>query len=150
VRSARAAVEVPLEPEQARALWTDLGRWASFVEGFGHVVEKRGEWPGEGAAVVWQSGPGGRGRVTEKVLVSGPDGFHVRVSEQALHGEQRVSFEPLNGGTQVELALEYELTRRGPLRRLTDALFIRRALRDAMRRTLRRYAVEAEEEAEGD
>jgi hypothetical protein len=49
--------------------------------------------------------------------------------------------------SEVELSLEYELARYGPLRGLADALFIRRALRDALRRTLYRFAVEAEEEA---
>ena len=43
--------------------------------------------------------------------------------------------------------LEYELTKYGPLGGLADAIFIRRALRDALRRTLCRFAVEAEEEA---
>jgi hypothetical protein len=49
--------------------------------------------------------------------------------------------------SEVELSLEYELARYGPLRGLADALFIRRALRDALRRTLYRFAIEAEEEA---
>ena len=47
----------------------------------------------------------------------------------------------------MELRLDYELTRYGPARALADVLFIRRALRDALRRTLRRFAVEADEEA---
>jgi hypothetical protein len=45
------------------------------------------------------------------------------------------------------LELEYELTGAGPLAALTDALFIRRALRDMLRRTVSRFAVEAQEEA---
>ena len=49
--------------------------------------------------------------------------------------------------SEVELSLEYELARYGPLRGLADALYIRRALRDALRRTLYRFAIEAEEEA---
>jgi hypothetical protein len=48
----------------------------------------------------------------------------------------------------VELSLEYELTRYGPLGGIADALFIRRALRDSLRRTLYRFSIEAEEEAE--
>jgi hypothetical protein len=43
--------------------------------------------------------------------------------------------------------LEYELTRYGPLSGVADALFIRRALRDSLRRTLFRFGLEAEEEA---
>ncbi len=47
----------------------------------------------------------------------------------------------------MELRLEYELARSGPLRGVADVLFIRRALRDSLRRTLDRFAVEVEEEA---
>jgi hypothetical protein len=50
-------------------------------------------------------------------------------------------------GSRVELSLEYTLTKYGPLGGLADAIFIRRALRDSLQRTLARFAVEAEEEA---
>ena len=43
--------------------------------------------------------------------------------------------------------LDYTLTEGGPLSGITDLLFIRRALTDAIRRTLRRFATEAAEEA---
>ena len=43
--------------------------------------------------------------------------------------------------------LQYELTSESPLSGVTDLLFIRRALRDALGRTLRRFAVEAQDEA---
>jgi hypothetical protein len=148
-RTVEVATVVPLAPPRARALWTDLRRWPSFVEGFAHVVEVRGEWPADGAQVVWKSTPGGRGRVTEKVVDDSPGCFATRVSEEALQGEQRARFTPAEeGGARVELRLEYELSQGGPLRPVSDLLFIRRALRDALRRTLRRYAVEAAEEAE--
>ena len=57
-----------LEPEAALALWTDPSRWATFVEGFARVLERDEDWPAEGAKVVWESMPDGRGRVTEKVV----------------------------------------------------------------------------------
>ena len=146
-RTARAATVVQLAPEAALALWTDLERWPTFVEGFARTLEKSGDWPSEGARVVWESGPGGRGRVTEKVLQHGTGRFATRISEDALQGRQSVSVTEDADGTRVELSLEYELTKYGPLRALADVLFIRRALRDALRRTLRRYTVEAEEDA---
>lgn len=148
-RSVQAAAVVPLAPEQARSLWTDTGRWASFVEGFGHVAELKGEWPDRGAQVVWTSTPGGRGRVTEKVVDDSAARFATRISEEAMQGEQSATFAPgEEGGTRVDLRIDYELSKRGPFQALSDALFIRRALRDALRRTLRRYTVEAAEEAE--
>ena len=52
-----------------------------------------------------------------------------------------------DGGAEVRLSLQYELTGDNPFNPVTDMLFIRRALRDALGRTLRRFAVEAQEEA---
>ena len=62
-----AAAEVALGPEAATALWRDPRRWSGFVEGFQRVEDQTPEWPAEGGKVVWVSGEGGRGRVTEKV-----------------------------------------------------------------------------------
>ena len=45
------------------------------------------------------------------------------------------------------IELSYRLQKGGPLRALTDVLFIRRALADALARTLRRFATEAAEQA---
>ena len=104
------------------------------------------EWPEAGAKVVWESGPGGRGRVTEKVIESGAAALRDEGLEERLVGTQAFRAEPAEGGALVEVELEYELTSESPLRGVTDVLFIRRALRDALRRTLRRFKVEAEEE----
>jgi hypothetical protein len=145
-RTVKAAAALQVAPEAALALWTDVRRWPTFVEGFAHVVEASRDWPGEGARLVWQSNPSGRGRVTEKVVERGPRSLKTQVYEDALVGEQTVTFEPAEEGARVELRLEYELARSGPLSALADVLFIRRALRDSLRRTLGRFAVEAEED----
>jgi hypothetical protein len=147
LRSARAQAAVALAPAEAMELWTDVRRWPSFVEGFGHVESVDREWPQSGSTVVWHSGPAGRGRVTEKVLEAGPDRFATQVFEEALMGTQTFRVEPGEQGTRTELVLDYDLARSGPARWLADVIFIRRALRDALRRTLRRFAVEAEEDA---
>ena len=144
-----AVRHVDLDPERAWALWTDVRRWPTFIEGFGHVLEQSGEWPGQGARVVWQSTPGGRGRVTEKVTASQRGTtFATRVFEEALNGTQLVRFQSGEAGrARVELRLDYELARRGPLQAVADVLFIRRALNQALTRTLARFATEATEEA---
>jgi hypothetical protein len=141
-----AARVVPLTPEGTLRLWVDTSRWPTFVEGFARVLEVSDDWPAEDAKVVWESIPGGRGRVTEKVVANGPGRFATQVFEDAFAGEQAVSVSEDAEGARVELILDYELSRYGPLRAVADVLFIRRALRDAMRRTLRRFAVESEEE----
>ena len=144
--TARAAGVVGLTPEAALALWADPGRWATFVEGFARTIEVSPEWPAAGAKVVWESGPEGRGRVTERVLEHAPGRFTTQVFEDALNGRQAMTVSEHVEGARVEVELEYELTKYGPLSKVADVIFIRRALRDSLRRTLRRFAVEAEEE----
>jgi Polyketide cyclase / dehydrase and lipid transport len=147
VRTAYARGRLPLAPEAAIGLWADVGRWASFVEGFGRTVEHSPGWPAEGERVIWESTPGGRGRVTEKVVESAGDRFSTMVFEDALMGRQTLLAVPVPEGSEVELSLEYTLNKWGPLSGVADVLFIRRALRDALRRTLARLTVEAEDEA---
>jgi hypothetical protein len=147
VRTATAEAEVRLAPEAALRLWTDLSRWPTFVEGFARVVEVDPGWPGEGSRVIWESIPSGRGRVTEKVIENAPGEFATMVFEDRLSGRQALRAIESEGGARLELALEYTLTSYGPLGPLADAIFIRRALRDSLRRTIQRFEVEAEEEA---
>jgi hypothetical protein len=147
-RRAEATAQVVLAPEEATALWRDLRRWPGFVEGFQRVDQAAEDWPAEGAKVVWVSVSGGRGRVTEKVVASGPTSFATRVHEERLHGTQTAAFAPgPAGGASARLTLEYELAGENPLKGVTDLLFIRRALRDSLARTLQRFAVEAQDEA---
>ena len=157
MRRASARGPLPLGPADALRLWSDVERWPSFVEGFARRVELTDSWPEPGGRVVWESTPDGRGRVTEAVKENEPDRFSTQVYEKALTGVQTLRALPANDGTEgagsagagseVELSLEYELTRYGPLSGLADALFIRRALRDSLKRTLYRFSVEAEDEA---
>jgi hypothetical protein len=148
LRTARAEAEVPLTPEAALRLWTDVSRWSSFVEGFARLVELDPGWPAEGSRVIWESVPAGRGRVTEKVTEGDPGRFATLVFEDRLAGRQTFRAIESEGGARVELSLEYTLTKYGPLGALADVIFIRRALRDSLRRTLTRFGVEAREDAE--
>jgi Polyketide cyclase / dehydrase and lipid transport len=146
--AAHDAATVALAPEPAFELWTDLSRWATFVDGFGHVDRVDDSWPAEGAKLVWRSGPSGRGTVTERVVASELGARLVtQVYDERMSGTQAVRFTPAEGGSRVDLELEYTLNRAGPLAPITDLLFIRRAQLDSLRRTLRRFATEAAEEA---
>jgi Polyketide cyclase / dehydrase and lipid transport len=147
LRTAVADASVPLPPRHALELWADLDRWASFVEGFARVLERSPGWPGVDERVVWESIQGGRGRVTEKVVENAGNRFSTMVFEDALMGRQTLQATPSPDGARVRLTLDYTLTKYGPFGAVADALFIRRALRDALRRTLFRFSVEAEEEA---
>ena len=64
-----AAITLPdVRIADAEALWYDLERWPSFVEGFKHVVIVGGGWPAVGAVLFWECGTDGRGRVTRAGL----------------------------------------------------------------------------------
>jgi hypothetical protein len=139
----RAGVDVPDAPEDVEGLWYDLNRWPAFMDGFHHLEKAEGGWPATGGRLVWQSTPAGRGRVVERVLEQEPGrGQAVEVEDPRLRGTQRVAFAPLEDGTAVDLELDYELKQRTPVQPLVDLLFIRRALRDSLRRTLSRFARE--------
>jgi len=124
-------------PGEAEALWHDPDRWPAWVDGFGHVVSIDEAWPAPGATAVWDSRPGGRGRVHEPGI-----GHSVEVHDERLRATQSVSFEALDGGVGTILELDYALAAAGPLTALSDLLFIRRALRDSLARTLARFGHE--------
>ncbi len=130
--------------DEAARLWFDLRRWPSFVDGFGTMALWHGEWPQPDARVVWDSLRNGRGRCVEQVLEYEPGVTQlVRVEDPQLTGTQRVQFAAVDGGCVIRLELEYELKRDAGLGAvLADLLFVRRALGDALRWTLRRFAVE--------
>ncbi len=155
---ARAATIVELSPADALERFADVERWSSFVDGFARPLELSPAWPVTGSEVTWESTPGGRGRVHERVEAyeapppapdvapqSTPGRLVMRVEDESLTGTQTATFAPHEHGTRIDVELDYELTRGGALSGLTDALFIRRAIRDSLRRTVSRFAGEAGE-----
>jgi Polyketide cyclase / dehydrase and lipid transport len=138
-----ATVTVPGRVADAEELWYDKHRWAAWVDGFGHVIKLDGEWPQPGARLLWDSPPKGRGRVVERVTAYEPRAGHtLDVEDERLQGTQTVTFEPVGDDVRITLVLEYELKQRQPLTPLIDLLFIRRALRASLTRSLNRFAHE--------
>ena len=134
-----ASVVAPGSVADAEALWYDLNRWPAFVDGFAAVVERDLQWP-EAGKLVWRSTPHGRGTVHERVTELGVSEFH----DDRLAGTQRVSFEPQGEHTRVMLEMEYRIHEPNALTPIVDLLFVRRAIRDALRRTVVRFARERE------
>ena len=147
---ARASIELPAQVSTAEALWYDVERWPTFVDGFGHVAKLEGDWPRAGARLVWDSVPAGRGRVAETVTsYEVRAGQTVGVEDERITGTQTVTFTPKpEGACEVTLELRYSLKQGGPLSPVVDALFIRRAFSDALRRTLARFRRELRADAE--
>ncbi|MDX6697985.1 MAG: hypothetical protein QOE65_1382 [Solirubrobacteraceae bacterium] len=144
-----AQIEVDAEPAAVEALWYDLRRWPSFVDGFAHVAKEEGGWPAAGGKLVWDSTARGRGRVVERVSSQDPgEGQAVEFEDPRMRGTQEVRFTPLADGTAVALQLDYRLKDANPLTPLVDLLFIRRSVRDSLRRTLTRFARELDADAD--
>jgi Polyketide cyclase / dehydrase and lipid transport len=143
VGKASASISVPGRAVEVERLWYDTHRWPAWIDGFGHLVELEGGWPGRGARVVWESAPGGRGRVQE--LVTAYElrmGQTLEVEDGKMTARQRVAFEPGLEKTGIKLTLEYEIKDRTPLTPIVDLLFVRRAMAESLRRTLARFSVE--------
>jgi hypothetical protein len=142
-----ARVDVPGQASAAEALWYDHRRWPAFVDGCKHVALVEGDWPATGARVVWDSYPGGRGRVMEQVVgYEARVGQSLAVEDEQIRGTQRVSFTPHSEGVTVSLELDYELKRPRGKFGAFDLLFVRRPQREALERTLRRFAREVQAE----
>lgn len=141
----RAQINVPGRISDAEALWYDTRRWPSFVDGFHHVVKGLEGWPAEGT-LVWDSTPGGRGRVMERIVSYEPRvGQSVAVEDEQISGTQSISFVARpQDRVEVTLELSYAIKDRkgGPLFTIVDVVFIRPRQREALARTLARFSRE--------
>ncbi len=140
MRSVQAVQTFAASVADAERCWYDTSGWELWVDGLDRVVQTRAPWPMVGGGVTWESGPAGRGLVTETVATYLPaDGQTVEVSDDSLSGRQSVAFTASGDGVQVTLSLEYRVNRRSPVTPLIDALFIRRAMAASLSRTLARF-----------
>jgi hypothetical protein len=149
VSRVRASIAVPALASEAEALWYDTARWPTFIDGLHHIARLEGDWPHAGARVLWDSNPGGRGRVQERVIAyAAREGQTLEVEDEKIRGTQRIAFTPTETGVTVTLELRYELKDAKPGMPLIDLLFIRRPQREALERTLRRFRTEVTAERE--
>ena len=127
---------------EAERCWYDTAGWPDWVDELARVLFVEGPWPAAGAVVMWESGPAGRGRVTERVIEhEALEGQTVEIEDDAIAGEQRVTFVPAGDDVEVVLELSYEIKRRNPLTPLVDLLFIRRLMAASVSRTLARFGL---------
>lgn len=140
MRPVQASIIVKGRTVEAEQLWYDRHRWASWIDGFGHVAKLDDHWPQAGAKLLWDSRPGGRGRVMEIVTrYEVRSGQELKIEDAKLIGTQKVAFEPGDEETKITLTLEVE-----PKERLAPARrwWLRRTLAESLQRTLRRFSVE--------
>jgi hypothetical protein len=122
--------------------------WVAWVDGFQEVESFDGDYPHEGGTLVWRSTPAGRGRVEETVLEHSPRTRHrIHFSDPESEGELLSEFGIEGEATRVRLTLTYRLPGNRVFAAITDRLFVRGQVRNALQRTLLRLKREAEESA---
>ncbi len=140
MRPVRAVQTFPASVHEAERCWYDTSRWGSWVDGLDDVVQLDEPWPMVGGGVIWDSGPAGRGRVTERVVAYAPaDGQTVEVTDDTITGRQAVTFAAVGDGVEVSVAFEYRLRHRSLVTPVVDALFIRREMSQSLSRSLGRF-----------
>jgi hypothetical protein len=127
-------IEAPgVEVEQ---LWFDSSRWASWLEGFSHLVTLDDGWPVDGRRVY----DGARGRVLEKILrYTAGSGYSATVEDSRMSGVITVTFETDNVRTRITVELDVE-----PKEKLAPGprWWLRRKLREEWLLSLRRLGYE--------
>jgi uncharacterized membrane protein len=145
MRAVRVAQTFEGTVSEAERCWYDTTRWPHWIDGLDRVLTVDGDWPQAGASVTWESGPAGRGRVSERVTAYEPlTGQALDVQDASIRGRQTVTFTPAAPGVEVALTLEYELSRRTIVSPIVDALFIRRSMSISLRATVTRFGAELE------
>lgn len=141
----RGAIDVRATPQEAEALWLDTQRWPSFLDGFGRLTKRSADWPAQGSRASWGTGPAGRGLVLYVVQEREP-GKSLILSEEdeRTTGEQRTTFEAFPEGCRMTVELTYAVKPGKGVPKVIDFLFVRRAMRESLRRTLIRFAAEVE------
>jgi hypothetical protein len=130
----------PASVDEAEACWCDISRWPEWVDGLARVVAVDPGWPGPDRAVIWESVPAGRGRVSERVTEYEPGaGLILAVEDDSIRGQERVVFQAVEAGVEVILSLEYRIRRRTPLTPLVERLFVRRPMALSLTKTLARF-----------
>ena len=140
MRPVQASIVVRGRAFEAETLWYDRTRWASWIDGFGHVLSLDPEWPATGSTLKWNSRPGGSGLTLERVVRYEPRlGQTLEIEDATFTGTRRVIFEP--GLEETKITLEVSLQAKERLAPW-DRLLLRRRLGDSLRRTLSRFSVE--------
>jgi hypothetical protein len=141
-----AAVEVTAPLAEVWDLYFDPDRWPAWVDGFAVLVAVDG-YPEAGGELVWRSNAAGRGEVRERVVAHEPRSLHrIEFEDPESRGtlETRFGIVPAaDRVTGVTQRLEYRLRGGGPLRRVTDLLFIRGQMRGSLARSLGALRLEA-------
>jgi hypothetical protein len=141
--TARAAQLFRGSVQDVESGWYDTSRWRAWVDGLDRVVSVEHDWPQVGAIVTWESGPDGRGTVTEEVIAYQQlAGQTLQVQDRAIRGRQSVAFRTVGDSVEVALSLVYSYRQGSFITPVIDLLFIKREMARSLARSLGRFEVE--------
>jgi Polyketide cyclase / dehydrase and lipid transport len=141
--TARAAQSFRGSVHQVESRWYDTSRWRAWVDGLDRVVSVENDWPRVGAIVTWESGPDGRGTVTEQVTAYEPlGGLTLEVQDSVIRGRQSVAFRTVGDRVEVVLSLVYAYRNGSLITPLIDRLFVKREMARSLARSLARFETE--------
>jgi len=136
VKPVRSVTVVEAPGIEAEQLWLDPSRWASWLQGFSHLVSLDDGWPVEGRRVY--DGP--RGRVLERIMrYTAGSGYSATIEDARMTGVINVAFESDNVRTRITVELDVE-----PKEKLAPGprWWMRRKLGQEWALTLQRFAYE--------
>lgn len=140
MRVVRAVIVDQAPGVEAEQLWHDRSRWASWIDGFGHLEKLEGEWPLDGARRVYSSRITGRALVSERVMkYTAGDGLLLMVEDERVTATQRVHFETDGVRTRITVEVEAEPKEKMPPGR---RWWWRRKRGESLQRTLQRFSYE--------
>jgi len=136
VKPVRAVTVVEAPGIEAEQLWFDPSRWASWLQGFSHLVSLDEGWPVDGRRIY--DGP--RGRVLERMMrYTAGSGYSATIEDSRMSGVINVAFETDNVRTRITVELDVE-----PKEKLAPGprWWLRRKLGQEWTLTLQRFAYE--------
>jgi hypothetical protein len=137
VKEVSAVIVVEAPGIEAEQLWHDPSRWASWIDGFTYLSKLSDEWPLVGARRVF----GSRERFVAETVsrYEAGSGLITHYEDEKVSGLQHVRFETDGIRTRVTVALDLSPKEKMPL---GQQWWLRRKLRESLRRTLLRFSYE--------
>lgn len=137
MRKPRAEARIATSLAEAWDALATPDRYREWVDGFGTITARTGEWPEPGSELVWRTGPQGRGTVREKVTESEERRrLIVDFTDDASTGTVTTELAIDGGGVSVGQEIDFRLSDPGPFGVIAGLFFLRGQQRRSLERSL--------------
>lgn len=133
----RAEVHASASLAEAWEALASPDRFGEWVDGFGTIAARTGEWPQSDAEIVWRTGPTGRGTVRERVTdCEERRRLVVEFSDDSSTGTLATDLAMEGGGVRISQEMDYRLSDPGPFGVIAKLFFLRGQQRRSLERSL--------------